>query len=187
MRIVGGEARGRRINAPRGRNVRPTSDRLREAVFNIIEHSADIPEISGASVVDVFSGTGAMGMEALSRGASHATFIDIDAGARTCARKNAAHLGFWRRVTLLKLDATRLPPPPLAADAPCSFAFVDPPYGLNMTLPSLICLKDKGWIKTGAVVVAEMAADDELDIPRGFTVLDQRTYGAAKVMFLSLA
>ncbi len=186
MRIVGGKARGRRLSPPKGLDVRPTSDRVREAIFNIIEHSNDIAEISEASIVDVFSGTGAIGLEAMSRGAAHATFIDIDAGAQACARKNIAHLGLWRNATLLKLDATRLPPPPLVADAPCRMAFLDPPYGLNMALPALIGLKDKGWIKTGSVVVIETAANDELDIPRGFVALDQRTYGAARVLFLSL-
>ncbi|MEE8392792.1 MAG: RsmD family RNA methyltransferase, partial [Rhodospirillales bacterium] len=108
MRIVGGGLRGRRLASLKGTDLRPTSDRVREAVFNIIEHGPDYPEIPGASVADLFAGTGAYGLEAMSRGAAHATFIDNDMQAVAVIRRNSAHLGLERQTTLLKLDASRL-------------------------------------------------------------------------------
>jgi len=108
MRIVGGRNKGRAIKAPLGKDVRPTSDRVRESVFNILLHGIDGFDIDGAAVLDVFAGTGALGLEALSRGAVHATFIDGDRKALVVAKENAARLKEWRNVTLLNLDATRL-------------------------------------------------------------------------------
>lgn len=184
MRIVGGRFRGRSLRAPAGRDVRPTADRTREAVFNILAHGAPGVDFDGASVLDVFAGTGALGLEALSRGAGHVTFIDSDAGALRAIRRNAATLGAWRQVALLKLDATRAPPPPLAAEAPCTLAFLDPPYESGDAAPALAGLAARGWIAAAAVCVVEVAAQEPLAPPPGFTVLDERTYGAARVVFL---
>ena len=200
MRIVGGRHKGRAIKAPPGRDVRPTSDRVRESVFNILLHGIDEFDIDGVTVLDVFSGTGALGLEALSRGAAHATFIDQDRKALAVARENAAHLKEWRNTTLLNLDATRLAPPPLAAKAPCGLAFVDAPYekGLTgpsllglankgLTGPSLLGLANKGWISTGSVIVCEVGAAEPLDVPRAYELIDERTYGAARITFLRIS
>ncbi len=185
MRIVGGSARGRAIKAPPGaRGLRPTSDRAREAIFNILEHGVDGPGIDGAAVADVFAGTGALGLEALSRGAASAVFIDNDGAAIACCRKNAAAIGKWRNAVFLKLDAGNPPPPPLAAKAPCAYAFLDPPYESGLLIPALTGLAAKGWIGPGSICVAETSAKEIFEPPRGFQLLDERTYGAAKVSFL---
>lgn len=184
MRIVAGKHRGRPLMAPAGNAVRPTSDRARESVFNILVHGIPDFAIEGASVVDVFAGTGALGLEALSRGARHATFVDSDPAALHVVRQNAARLGEWRAVTLLRLDAVRLPPPALAVKAPCRLAFLDPPYGQNLVPPALAGLASKGWLEKGAVVVAEIGAQEPFEPPKGFALVDERTYGAARLVFL---
>ena len=184
MRIVGGRHRGRPLRAPGGRDSRPTSDRAREAIFNILAHGMEDFRLDGASVVDVFAGTGALGLEALSRGAAHATFIDDDGRAMGSVRGNAAALGERGAVTLLTLDAARLPPPPLAARAPCALAFLDPPYGAGLAAPALEGLAARGWIAPGAVCVVELAAREPFAPPHAFKAVDERTYGPARVVFL---
>lgn len=184
MRIVGGQHRGRTLKAPTGRDVRPTSDRTRESMFNILAHGMDDFNIDGASVLDLFCGTGALGLEALSRGAAHATFIDADAKSLALAKENAATIGEWRNVTLLKIDSRRLGPPPLASKAPCQLAFLDAPYEQNLSGPALLSLANNRWLATGAVVVVEIADKETLDPPRQFDLVSERTYGAAKVLFL---
>lgn len=185
MRIVGGATRGRRLAAPEGKGARPTSDRARQALFNILEHGLDgAAALTGASVVDLFAGSGALGLEALSRGAAHATFVETDALALKCIRRNTGAMGAARSVTLLKLDAARLPPPPLAARAPCALAFLDPPYNSGLAVPALGGLAAKGWIGPGSVCVVEVAAREDLAPPVGFAEIDGRTYGAARVVFL---
>ncbi len=184
MRIVGGRLKGRTLNAPQGKELRPTADRVRESVFNILAHGIEGFNFDGATVIDVFSGTGALGLEAMSRGCGHGVFIDFDAGAQALVRKNAGPMGLGRAVTLLKLDATRLAPPPRAAKAPAALAFLDPPYDQGLVVPALLGLKDKGWLKDGAVVVCEVAAKEEFEPPRGFAIIDERSYGAARAVFL---
>lgn len=184
MRIVGGKHRGRTLKAPRDRNVRPTSDRTRESVFNILAHGIDGFDLEGVSVVDVFCGTGALGLEALSRGAIHAAFIDSDRGSLALAKENAAGVKEWRNVTLLKIDAKHIGPPPLAAKAPCGLAFLDAPYDKGLTGPALLALVNKGWLAPNAVVVAEVAGKEDLEPPRALHLLDERIYGAARVVFL---
>ena len=127
MRIIGGRHRGRALKALKGKDIRPTSDRARESIFNILEHTVEGGEPAGAAVLDVFAGTGALGLEALSRGARHATFIDSDRAALDCARQNARALGEAGAAVFLGLDAARLPPPPPDAGAPATLAFLDPP------------------------------------------------------------
>ncbi len=186
MRIVGGRFKGRQLQAPGGRDLRPTSDRTRESIFNVIAHGLNDWDgsLQEASVVDVFAGTGALGLEALSRGAAHATFIDNAGASLAALKKNAANLGAWRDATLLKLDAVRLPPPPLAAKAPCDIAFLDAPYDQELTTPALNGLARQGWIGDGSLCVVEVAADEQFVTGPGFTQMDERTYGAAKVVFL---
>jgi 16S rRNA (guanine966-N2)-methyltransferase len=164
--------------------LRPTSDRTRESVFNILAHGIPGFVFDGVSAVDAFCGTGALGLEALSRGAARATFVDSDPAALKCAKENAARLGEWRNVLTLRLDATQIPPPPLAAHAPCALAFLDPPYGEGLLIPALQGLGQRGWLAEGAVVVAEMGAKETFEPPRGFGVMQERVYGAAKVVFL---
>ena len=184
MRIVAGRHRGRPLRAPEGKGVRPTSDRARQAVFNILEHGIPGFAFADVSVVDVFSGTGALGLEAISRGAAHATFIDTDAMALKYAKENAARLGEWKNILILRLDATRIAPPPLAAKTPCGLAFLDPPYGEGLLGPALQGLAARGWLTPGAIVVAEMGAKETFAPPRGYALLQERTYGAAKIAFL---
>lgn len=164
--------------------MRPTADRVREAVFNILTHAAAAVELEGAAVVDVFSGTGAMGLEALSRGAARVTFIDTDAAALKVTLRNAAGLGEAHSVTCLRLDAARLPAPPRVAGTPCAAAFLDPPYGSGLALAALAGLRRHGWIGPGAIAVVEIAAREPLEAPPGFEVVDERIYGAARVVFL---
>lgn len=183
MRIVGGAFRGRRIEAPEGRDIRPTSDRAREAVFNILVHGFDV-DWEEMAVIDVFAGTGAMGLEALSRGAAHATFIDQDPAAIRCIRQNAGAAGAARAVNILKLDATKLPPPPLVTQAPCGLAFLDAPYGSGLTGPALIGLAARGWIGPGSLCIVEIGAKEVFKAPDGFEAVDERRYGAARVLFL---
>lgn len=185
MRIVGGAFKGRKLIAPDGRGTRPTSDRVRESVFNILTHANFAPDLNGASVVDIFAGTGAMGLEALSRGAATLTFVENDDYARGTILKNAGVLGKARAVTVLKLDATQLPPPPRIAKCPVAIAFLDAPYDSDATGPALQSMTDRGWITSGSLCVVETAAKQPFEPPRGFTLEDHRTYGAAMISFLT--
>ncbi len=185
MRIVGGKHRGRRIEAPEGHDVRPTSDRAREALFNILGHGRFTPDgtsvLVGARVLDAFAGSGALGFEALSRGAAHLTCIESSAAARSVLRANAKALGETARVTVLQADATN---PPAAAGAPCRLLLMDPPYRSGLAAPALAALAERGWLADGAICVAEISAAETLDVPSGFTPLDERRYGRAKFVFL---
>ena len=185
MRIVGGKHRGRPLRASGG-TVRPTADRVRESVFNILAHGPDWAGFDGNTVLDVFAGSGALGLESLSRGARRATFVDWDRAALDGIRRNAAALGEARAITLLKLDATRLPPPPRLAETPAALAFLDPPYESGLAAPALGGLAARGWLAEGGLAVVEVAAREGLDAPPGYAVLDERTYGAARIVFLKL-
>jgi 16S rRNA (guanine966-N2)-methyltransferase len=184
MRIVGGALKGRTLKAPGGNELRPTADRVRESLFNVLAHGAGAVDMEGVTVIDVFAGTGALGLEAMSRGAAHGVFIDDDPSALALVRKNAGALGLGRNVTMLRLDAARLPPPPRAAKTPAGLAFLDPPYDSGLVVPALLGLADKGWLAEDAVAVAEVAAQEELEPPKGFEVFDERPYGAARLVFL---
>lgn len=186
MRIVAGIHRGRVLRATPGLSIRPTLDRVREAVFNILAHGLDWDGLAGARVLDVFAGTGACGLEALSRGAAHAVFIDRDAAALACIRRNAAALGEDARITLLRADATRLGPPPPATGGGFTLAFLDPPYGAGLAAPALGALAKCGWLGAGAVAVVETGCGEALTPPTPFRLRDQRTYGPARVSFLGL-
>lgn len=186
MRIVAGSFKGRRLLAPEGRDIRPTSDRARESIFNIIEHATFAPELKGGSAIDVFAGTGALGLEAMSRGASPVTFIDVDDLARATILKNAGTMGQGRSVTVLRLDATKMPPPPRIAGCPARFAFLDAPYNQDVSGPALLSLLGRGWVGTGSLCVVETPSDKAFEAPRGYTMEDQRKYGRALVSFLSV-
>ncbi|HEY1506549.1 MAG TPA: 16S rRNA (guanine(966)-N(2))-methyltransferase RsmD [Stellaceae bacterium] len=185
MRIIAGKHRHRVLTAPEGRATRPTSDRARESVFDILAGGRFSEQDSclDAMVLDAFAGTGAFGLEALSRGARHAVFIEKDRAARAALQKNIAALGETAHAAIINGDATR---PPRASGA-CSLAFVDPPYGENLAAPALIALTQSGWLADGALAVVEIAAKEDLEAPGGFEALDERRYGAAKFLFLRYA
>jgi 16S rRNA (guanine966-N2)-methyltransferase len=187
MRIVGGEFKGRRLTAPEGRDVRPTSDRVRESVFNVLEHSRFSPGIRDASVIDIFAGTGALGLEALSRGARAVTFVEHDDRSRAAILKNAGTLGKARAIHVFRLDATKLPPPPRAAHCPATLAFLDAPYDQDISEPTLLSLQGRGWINEDTLCIVETPSKSEFAAPRGFEILDQRKYGAAMISFLKIA
>jgi 16S rRNA (guanine966-N2)-methyltransferase len=185
MRIIAGKHRGRGLTAPEGSSVRPTSDRAREALFDILAHGrfAERPVFEDARVLDAFAGTGAFGLEALSRGAVQASFIEKDRTALAALRANIVALGEERASAILPMDALH---PPRAAQ-PVMLAFLDPPYGESLASPALTALAAAGWFAPGALVVVELAAKQPLAPPAGFTVLDERRYGAARLAFLRFA
>jgi 16S rRNA (guanine966-N2)-methyltransferase len=183
MRIVAGRHRGRRLLAPPGETVRPTSDRAREALFNILSHSRFAAEgipFDEAAVLDAFAGTGALGLEALSRGAAEAVFIERDRDALVILRDNIEALGEGARARITPGDATR---PPRAINA-CSVAFLDPPYHSGLAAPALTALAAAGWFAPDALAVVELAARELFTPAAGFTLLDERVYGAARLVFL---
>ena len=174
MRIVGGRHRGRRLAAPEGKAIRPSSDRLREALFNILAHG-DFPDIEGARVLDAFAGTGAFGLEALSRGAAEAIFMDRDLD---WVRRNAEALGETGAVPIAGdvLSAPR-------AAGPADIVFLDPPYGLGLAEPALDALREAGWIGPATCTIVEIGRGETLDA-EGFAAVRQRDYGAARLLFL---
>ena len=177
MRIIGGKHRGRRLTAPPGRDLRPTADRIREALFNILAHGSggDPFHLLGARVLDAFAGTGAIGLEALSRGADHASFIDTDP---TACRKNIEQLGETANTTVLRRDCLS---PPNAAQ-PCGLVFMDPPYRSGLAGPALTALDGAGWIDEDAVCVIELAAKESLDLPPNYGIFDERRYGTTGIL-----
>ncbi len=183
MRIVAGQHRGRSLVVPQGTTTRPTSDRAREALFNILEHSGLSENgslIVGARVLDGFAGTGALALEALSRGASHATLFEQNRDALACLRQNIAILGEIDRCRVITGDL-RLPP---RAPSACQLGFLDPPYRQGLLEPSLIALSNAGWVDDNAVVVVELGANEVFATPPGFTIMDRRVYSAAQLLFL---
>jgi 16S rRNA (guanine966-N2)-methyltransferase len=183
LRIVGGELRGRTLKAPAGEATRPTSDRARQAVFNILEHASWSDGVEGRRVVDPFAGSGALGLEAVSRGAGACLFVDRAEPALAAVRANVEALGVGDRCRLLKADATRLPRR-LDSEAPFDLVLLDPPYGKGLGEMALASLRGEGWLAPDAVVAFERGADEPaLQVP-GFEVLDERRYGAARVWFL---
>lgn len=189
MRIIGGRHRGRALAAPEGFEVRPTSDRARESLFNILEHGRFSPDgispLRGAHVLDAFAGTGALGLEALSRGAERLVAMDVKSAAIACIKANARALGDLARVTLFQCDATK-PPRPLAgpAGSPCSLVFLDPPYKSGLGSAALTALAEAGWIAAGAICVLEVDKSEHGAAPDGYAILDERSYGKAKLVFM---
>ena len=184
MRVVGGSLRGRAIIAPKSMAIRPTADRLRESLFNILIHSFDDP-ISGARVLDLFAGTGALGIEALSRGAAFALFVDEGAEARALLRENVAALGLGGTSKIFRRDATKLAEPnPLA---PFSLAFLDPPYEQGLATVALNSARLGGWLTPGVLIVVEEATKARFTAPEGFSETDRRRYDDTEFVFLRLS
>jgi 16S rRNA (guanine966-N2)-methyltransferase len=183
MRITAGRFKGRGLVAPDDLSVRPTSDKVRQAIFNILEHN----DFSGnfalhdARVIDLFAGTGALGLEALSRGARFALLIDDDAQARALQRRNVEALGLTGATKIWRRDATNLGP---RAGDPFDLAFLDPPYRRGLVSPALAALNDGLWLRPNALVVVETAEDEDLPHLEGFEALDERVYGETRVLFL---
>lgn len=186
MRIVGGQFKGRALAAPAGRDTRPTGDRAREAVFNILAHAEWAPRLEGRRVMDLFAGSGALGLEALSRGAAFALFVETDAAARGAIRDNIEALGLFGTTRIHRRDATDLGVKPAGVGEPFDLVFLDPPYHKGLGERALAKLGDGGWITDDALIVLECAADETPTLP-GFETLDTREYGAAKVLFLKRA
>jgi 16S rRNA (guanine966-N2)-methyltransferase len=182
MRIIAGTWRGRRLLTPKDRAIRPTSDRAREALFNILEHG--VPPVRGARFLDLFCGTGAVGLEALSRGAAEVLLIDAEGGAALAiAEANLARLGSPANIRLLARDATHLGPARRAYD----LLFLDPPYRSGLATPALAALASGGWLAPEARIIVELAAREDLTIPDGYALEEERRYGAAKFVFLRAA
>ena len=184
MRVVGGVLRGRIIVAPKSKAIRPTADRLREALFNILIHGFDDP-VTGARVLDLFAGTGALGIEALSRRAAFALFVDDGAKARALLRENVTALGLGGTSKVFRRDATKLgEPQPLA---PFSLAFLDPPYGQGLATAALTSALAGGWLTQDALIVVEEATKAQLAAPEGFREIDRRRYDDTEFIFLRLS
>ncbi len=183
MKIVSGRFRGRLLETPKGRDVRPTGARAREAVFNILANGKPGIDLQGLTVLDAFAGTGALGFEALSRGAAEALFLDRSLDSLTLIRRNASKLGILDACTMLRLDTTKLGPMPRTAAA-ANIAFLDPPYGQGLVEPALRGLARFGWLTPDATVVVETQAKYDLITGPGYTPIDVRDYGAARVHFL---
>ncbi len=188
MRIVGGQFRGKNLLSPDGMETRPTSDRAREAIFNILHHAkwrkSDLLE--NAAVMDVFAGTGALGLEALSQGAAHGIFIEQSAAAAKTCQSNIDAMKLGDRTILMRSDALKLAQRP-ATVAPRSLVFLDPPYGKGLGAAALTALADKDWLEPGAVCLLEMAKKQPEMPPAGFAQLDERSYGVALVRFFEFA
>jgi 16S rRNA (guanine966-N2)-methyltransferase len=181
VRIVGGRFRGHALKGPAGPGIRPTSDRLRESLFNVLMHAHGDP-VTSARVLDLFAGTGALGLEAMSRSAAHALFVDDGVEARGLIRSNIEALGLLGATKLFKRDATRLGP--VGTTAPFDLAFCDPPYGKGLAERALEAARDGGWFAPGAIVVVEEAANAGFAAPLGFETLETRDQGETSVAFL---
>jgi len=181
MRVVGGRLRSRAIAGPKSSAIRPTADRLREALFNILIHGYGDP-VTGARVLDLFAGTGALGIEALSRGAAYVLFVDDAAQARAVLRENMESLGLAGVSRIFRRDATKLGP--AHPVEPFSLAFLDPPYGKGLGEKALAAARDGAWLAPGALVVVEEATDANFSAPAGFIELERRDYDDTIVAFL---
>ena len=184
MRIVGGEFRGRPLATPRSNAIRPTTDRTREALFNILSHRfAD--KLEGARVLDLFSGTGALGLEALSRGASFALFIEESAEGRGLIRTNVESLGLTGRSKIFRRDATDLGE--VGTMQPFGLLFADPPYGKGLGERALRSAKAGGWLVPGALCIVEESAAAPFDLSSGFLIADERGYGDTVIRIIETA
>lgn len=177
--------KGRTLRAPTGRTTRPTADRTREALFNVLEHAPWSPGLAGRRVLDLFAGSGALGLEALSRGAAFALFVETDEAARGAIRENIEALGLFGVTRLHRRSATDLGPRPANLGDPFDLVFLDPPYGKGLATLAIEGALSGGWASADALFVVETGADEPRPTQEGLYVLDERTYGAAAVTVLS--
>lgn len=187
MRIVGGTLRGRNINTPSGRDTRPTSDQTRESIFNILAHSTWAPALEDAVVADIFAGSGALGLEAVSRGAKFCLFVETEPKARAAIRDNIEAMSLFGCTRLHRRDATRLKIAPGNLRGPFTHIFMDPPYNKGLWKPVLWALKDQNLIADDGIIILEMSAEEAEDEEfRGFEILNDKVWGAARVIFMRL-
>jgi len=186
MRIVGGSHRGRVLQAPADKTTRPTTDRVRESLFNMLLHSPSLltdegrSRLEGGIMLDAFAGSGALSFEALSRGALHSYLFEIDPAARRCILHNASDLGLTDRITLRAADARQ----PGRVVAPVDIVFLDPPYRSGLGTPVLASLAQEGWLKPHALAIVETDAKGAYAVPPGFDLLEERQQGPARLSFL---
>jgi 16S rRNA (guanine966-N2)-methyltransferase len=180
MRVVGGRFRGRPLAGPRTDAIRPTSDRLRESLFNILAHAYGLPQAS-TRVLDLFAGTGALGIEALSRGAAHALFVETGVEGRGIIRTNMESFGLNGVAKILRRDATALGS--VGTIAPFDLVLVDPPYGKGLGEKALASAAAGGWLKPGALCVVEERAEVEIALPPGFEAIERRSAGESQIVF----
>ncbi|MFD0988352.1 16S rRNA (guanine(966)-N(2))-methyltransferase RsmD [Methyloligella solikamskensis] len=181
MRIVSGRFRSHTLVAPKGDATRPTSDKVRQALFNVLEHGMGV-DFDDARVLDLFAGSGALGLEALSRGARFCCFIDEAAGARAAIRRNVEALGLTGASKIWRRDATRLGP--VGTMTPFDLVFLDPPYGKGLGEKALASLAEGGWLAPDAIAVLEEKSGLTLEIPCAFETLDERDYGDTRITLL---
>lgn len=185
MRIVAGRFKGRPLATPRSDSIRPTSDRVRESLFNILGHGLDGFDLEGARVLDLFAGTGALGLEAVSRGAVSCLFVEEDAQARGLIRANVEALTLTGVTKLFRRDATRLGP--AGKMGQFDLVLLDPPYGRGLGEAALAAAIEGGWLAPGAVVVLEERADVDVELPPGLALFDRRVYGDTQIVFARFA
>jgi len=184
LRIVSGRLRGRPIAGPKHEGLRPTSDRARESLFNILQHGIEGFALPGARVIDLFAGTGALGLEALSRGSAFCLFVEDQADARALIRLNVEAMQLTGVAKIFRRDATDLG---AATMSPFALAFLDPPYGQGLAERALASLAEGGWLAPGAIAVVEERAGTEIALPQGFTEIDRRTYGDTQILIARYA
>ena len=183
MRVIAGKWRGKKLETPEGNDIRPTSDRARGALFNVLAHGKPAAtgfHLQDTTVLDAFAGTGALGLEALSRGAKHASFIENAATSIAVLRANIDACGAEQLSDIYQADATK----PLAAGSACGLILMDPPYGKELLGPSMDALSTAGWMAAGAICCAELGKGEAFNPPRRFEILDDRRYGAARIVIL---
>ena len=181
MRIVGGQFKGRPLTGPRSDNVRPTSDRMRESLFNILAHGFALPA-EDSRVLDLFAGTGALGLEALSRGAAFALFMETGIEARALIRRNIENFGLTGTARIFRRDATK--PGNAGTIAPFGLVFCDPPYRKGLGQKALAAILAGGWLQPDALCILEEAADEDVAIPDGFEPVDRRASGESQLLML---
>lgn len=181
LRIISGQFKGRRLDAPDGPQIRPTSNRLRERIFSILQ--SRVGSLEGLSVADIFAGTGAMGIEAVSRGAAKAWFVEKHEDSLELLRGNLEKIGIAGLVRVIAADARQLP----KADEAFNILFLDPPYRRRLAEPTLTSLVECGWAGNESLVIVEIATDDRFDLPDGFRMVDERQQGNNRVVFAVFA
>lgn len=184
MRIVSGSMRGRNITTPSGRNTRPTSDQTRESIFNILAHADWAPTLEGAIVTDIFAGSGALGLEAISRGAKFCLFVETEPKARAAIRQNIEKMGLFGKCRLHRHDATKLKIAPGNLRGPFTHIFMDPPYNKGLWRPVLSKLEEHELIADDGVIILEVSKEEEIEL-RSYEVLADKIWGAARVLFLN--
>ncbi len=186
MRITGGHLGGRNLATPADNRVRPTSDKVRQAIFNILRHQDWDFTLDGARAADLFAGTGALGIEAISQGASFCLFVEDAAESRALIQRNIEALGLTGITKIFRRDATKLGKMAQASGGPFNLVFLDPPYRKELIVPALASLREGGWLAANAILIAETGEDEAVAV-EGFEVLDERTYGETRVSFLRSA